>query len=316
MRNEANLRLSTDDWPEPERRTAVYDLFRRTLWPAEYVPLPDAPVYIDGRFHVLPGLGLADVTCSGPRSARRTQEHLNDACLLSVLVCGTATLRQRGREVTIGPGEAALTNGSEPGWRAVSASRLVMFRVPAKALAPLVPGLEDRVGQPIRGPALQLLTGYASMLYGSRAVATPAALRLAVKHAYDLMALALGPGDEAGEIARMGGARAARLAAVKADILKNLGSDLSIAAVAARHRLPVRYVQRLFEEEGLSFTGYVVEQRLLRAHRMLSDPRLVNRAVGTIAFESGFGHLPYFNRAFRSRFGETPSGVRALAHSH
>jgi AraC-like DNA-binding protein len=60
----------------------------------------------------------------------------------------------------------------------------------------------------------------------------------------------------------------------------------------------------------------VVEQRLLRAHRMLSDPRLVDRAVGTIAFESGFGHLPYFNRAFRSRFGETPSGVRAQARSH
>src|SRR5262249_43059755 len=206
----------------------------------------------DGRFRALAGLGVADVTCSGPRCARRTREHLNDAYLLSILMCGTAMLRQCGREVTIGPGEAVLTNGAEPGARAVSASRLVMFRVPARALAPLVPDLEDRVAQPIRGPALQLLTGYASMLYGSPAVAPPAAPSRAGKHAYALRALALAPGKEADEAAR-GGARAARLAAVKADILENLASDLSIAAVAARHRLPVRYVQRLFEGEGLSF---------------------------------------------------------------
>jgi len=315
MRNEANLRLSTDDWPDPERRRAMSDLLGRTLWSADYDPLPDRPVYIDGRFRALPGLGVADVTCSGPRSARRTREHLNDAYLLSILLCGTAMLRQRGREVTIGPGEAVLTSGAEPGARAVSASRLVMFRVPAKALSPLTSDLEDRVAQPIRGPALQLLTAYASMLYGSRAVAASAEVALAVKHAYGLVALALAPGKDADEAAR-GGARAARLAAVKADILKHLGSDLSIAAVAARHRLPVRYVQRLFEAEGLSFTGYVVEQRLLRAHRMLSDPGLADRAVGTIAFESGFGHLPYFNRAFRSRFGETPTGVRAHARNH
>lgn len=304
-----NLPVSTDDWPEPERRTAVNDLFGRTLWPAAYEPLPNGPIYIDGRFRALPGLGLADVTCTGPRRARRTHAHLNDAYLLSIAMCGTATLRQCGREVTIGPGEAALTNGAEPGARAVSASRLVMFRVPAKALAPRVPDLEDRVAQPIRGAALQLLTGYASMLHDSRAIATPAAVELAVKHVYDLMALALGPG----EAARAGGARAARLRAIKDDIAANLRPDLSINTVAARHRLPVRYVQRLFESEGLSFTAYVGEQRLLRAHRMLTDPRFADHAIGSIAFEAGFGHMPYFNRAFRGRFGETPSGVRARA---
>ncbi len=34
-----------------------------------------------------------------------------------------------------------------------------------------------------------------------------------------------------------------------------------------------RYVQMLFDEEGTTFTDFVLRQRLARAHRMLSDPR-------------------------------------------
>lgn len=309
----SNSRFSTEDWPEAERRRAVWDLCGRTLWAADYEPLQDGPIFIDGRFRMLPGLGVADVTCSGPRRARRTREHLCNDYLLSILVCGTATLRQRGRDVTISTGEAALTSGAEPGVRSVSASRFVAFRLPAKAIAPLAPNIEDCVARPIgrTNSALQLLTSYASMLYDSRAMATPAALQLAVKNAYDLVALALSPSKETIESARTGGARAARLAAIKSDIRDNLGSDLSISAVAARHRLPLRYLQRLFESEGISFTSYVIEQRLLHAHRMLTDPRHAGQPIGVIAFESGFGHLPYFNRAFRGRFGATPSDIRA-----
>ena len=32
---------------------------------------------------------------------------------------------------------------------------------------------------------------------------------------------------------------------------------------------------------------------------------------GQIAFEAGFGDLSYFNRAFRRRFGGSPSDIRA-----
>jgi AraC-like DNA-binding protein len=32
-----------------------------------------------------------------------------------------------------------------------------------------------------------------------------------------------------------------------------------------------------------------------------------------IAFDAGFGDLSYFNRVFRQRYGDTPSGIRMLA---
>jgi AraC-like DNA-binding protein len=44
---------------------------------------------------------------------------------------------------------------------------------------------------------------------------------------------------------------------------------------------------------------------------MLSNPLLAERTISTIAYETGFGDLSHFNRAFRRRYGETPSDVRA-----
>ena len=62
------------------------------------------------------------------------------------------------------------------------------------------------------------------------------------------------------------------------DIGANLGDgNLSVAEVARRHRVTPRYIHKLFENEGLTFSSFVVGQRLSRAHRMLSDPRLADR---------------------------------------
>jgi AraC-like DNA-binding protein len=277
--------------------------------------LPDAPIFIDGRFRTLPDLRLADVTCTGTRRARRTRAHLSDDFVLHISRSGSRVLSQRGREVSIGYGEAILNSGAEPSATTISPSRFITLRVPAKTIRPLVPDIDDHVARPIRcgNEAIGLLTGYAEMLQDSRTVKTPEMRRLAVDHVHDLIASVLGRSREAAEIAGACGARAARLRAIKADILGNLGNDLSVAAIAARHRLPVRYVQRLFEHDGTTLTAFVVEQRLLHAHRLLADPKRPGRSIALIAFESGFGHLTYFNRAFRRRFGDTPTGVRAQA---
>jgi len=39
---------------------------------------------------------------------------------------------------------------------------------------------------------------------------------------------------------------------------------------------------------------------------MLSDPRLADRTIGSIAFDAGFGDLSYFNQTFRRRYGAMP----------
>jgi AraC-like DNA-binding protein len=75
-----------------------------------------------------------------------------------------------------------------------------------------------------------------------------------------------------------------------------------------------RYVQKLLDEgTGKSFTEHLAECRLERAFAMLTDPHHLHLAIIDIAFGVGFGDVSHFNRTFRRRFGETPSGVRAAS---
>jgi len=88
---------------------------------------------------------------------------------------------------------------------------------------------------------------------------------------------------------------------------------LSLTAVAARHRVTPRYVQALFEDDDTTFSQFLLGERLARAHRMLRDPLQTTHRISAIAYAAGFSDLSYFNRAFRRRFGATPSDVRAAA---
>jgi AraC-like DNA-binding protein len=142
-------------------------------------------------------------------------------------------------------------------------------------------------------------------------LATPELRRLAVTHVHDLTALALGASRDAAEIAKGRGLRAARLNAIKTDICASLDDpNLSLRTLAARHQVTPRYVQALFESEGATFSQFLLNARLARVHRSLRDPLQDARAIGTIAYEAGFGDLSYFNRAFRRRYGATPSDIR------
>src|SRR5262249_34229953 len=127
-----------------------------------------------------------------------------------------------------------------------------------------------------------------------------------------LWAGARGARGEAGGVGPGLGVRAAGLRAIKADLAGRLGElDLSVAGLALRHRCTPRFVQRLFEAEGTTFTEYVLAQRLALAYRMLSDARRSGDKIATIAYDAGFGDLSYFNRPFRRRCGGAPPDVRA-----
>ncbi len=52
-----------------------------------------------------------------------------------------------------------------------------------------------------------------------------------------------------------------------------------------------------------------------RPTALLCDPKWRHRKIADIAAEAGFNDLSYFNRAFRRRYGATPSDLRAAASS-
>jgi AraC-like DNA-binding protein len=314
----ATIRFSTGDLPPSERIPFVGEAMGR--YGLDFQPLPGEPFRLDAVQDFLPGLNVVSVVNSGIRMAR-TRRRLadgDDSLDLAVVAAGSETFSQLGRDVTVADGEAVLLSNADT-YEAVcpAGKRFLGLRLPRVALAGLVPNVEDRFAQaiPRDRAALRLLASYVGMLRDNDdALATPELRRLTVSYVYDLVALALGANADAAPLAKGRGLAAARLCAIKSDIAAHLGDgSLSVVAVAARQEVTPRYVQMLFESEGMTFSQYVLATRLAHARRMLSDLCSAGRTITAIAFAAGFSDLSHFNRAFRRAYGTTPSDVRAAA---
>jgi acetamidase/formamidase/AraC-like DNA-binding protein len=86
--------------------------------------------------------------------------------------------------------------------------------------------------------------------------------------------------------------------------------DLTPARVADSEGISERYLQKLFEGSGSSFTHYLRERRLQRTSAELSNPAEVHHSISEIAYRNGFNDSAHFSRAFRHRFGLSPREFR------
>jgi AraC-like DNA-binding protein len=311
------LKLSTDQFAKRDRIEAARELIGRALMKMEFDLLPDVPFSVEMVFRVLPDFGLASGICSAMDCLRTSQMVESNHLILTVALSGGGALHVRDREIPIGGGMAALTRTTDVSRCAIhSTSEFVNFRFEFDKIAPMIADLDAAAMHPIpvNTEALRLLVHYASMLKNEDILATPGVQSLVSSHLQDLAVLAIGPTREAEIVARSRGIPAARLRAIKADIVKNCTDrQLSVDAVALRNGITPRYVSMLFEGDATTFSEFVLEQRLHRAHQMLTDHRWSDRTVVSVAFDAGFGDLSYFNRAFRRRYGATPSDIRRKA---
>ncbi|RZN10638.1 AraC family transcriptional regulator [Bradyrhizobium genosp. SA-3] len=85
---------------------------------------------------------------------------------------------------------------------------------------------------------------------------------------------------------------------------------LAVADIAEAVGISERYVHKLMERSGCSFTDYVIDRRLEGVARDLNDPAMADRAIGAIAFDWGFSDLSHFSRRFKQRFGCRPRDWR------
>jgi AraC-like DNA-binding protein len=280
---------------------------------------PDDPEHFraEATIRMLPGLKIASCAISAShwqRTRALIDPGTEDFGLMFGSV-GPALLSQRGRSFELAFGDAGTCSHTEPADLTLphGSGRHVALVVPLRPLVALVPDLEARMPGRIAGnsDALRLLTGYLGALADAATLASPELCRTAATHVHDLIALALGATREGAELATGRGLRAARLRAIKADVLANLASrNLTVEAVAKRQNISPRYVHILFEDEGMTFSHFVLARRLMLAHHLLDDPCHDRSTITAIAYEAGFGDLSYFNRAFRRHFGMTPRDAR------
>ena len=91
--------------------------------------------------------------------------------------------------------------------------------------------------------------------------------------------------------------------------------DLGIAALAEELRIPEHLLRRLINRRlgYRNFRDFINSYRLEEAARRLREPADERLPILTIALDSGFASIAPFNRAFRARYGMTPSEYRRAA---
>ncbi len=258
----------------------------------------------------LPGLGIVSMA-TGKVDWNCHVE--SDDLILVIVETGVWFGNERGRDIRLTPGSATFCSKIEAS-KGVAYGRRAMIRVPHETIAPMCGGITDSFYRPIAPDtdALRLIRPYVRAIQDH--AVTPGLQRVAATHVHDLLALLIGATRDGTEVARGRGLAAARLQAIKDDIARNLeDGDVSGGAIAMRHQVTVRYIQMLFENEGVTFTAYVTARRLERAHRLLTGVRYQREKISTIAYDAGFKDLSHFNRLFRRRYGASPSDVRAQA---
>lgn len=82
------------------------------------------------------------------------------------------------------------------------------------------------------------------------------------------------------------------------------------AEAASELKVSVGYMHRCVKANGTSFSRLLRDTRLARSFEMLHDNG-IRRQVGEIAYLNGFSDHSIFSKAFRQRYGKTPSEFKS-----
>jgi AraC-like DNA-binding protein len=310
------VEFSTDNVPIKDRISHWREHYGHVMMRVDLEPARDTVLEASSRTLPLSGLQLMEAS-SSPAKITRSGRFLADGkddVVLAINRAGSVNIKSGGRERSLRDGEAIVLSGGEAtSFHRTSFGRSFTLLVPRTIFESAIVSVDDTLMRPIPGDrgALRLLENYAAWLLKTGPTLDQQLLNLSIRHVQDLLAMTIGPTTDFAQTARARGLRAARLKLAKSHIIAHCHRrDISVATAAASLNVTPRYLQRLFEADGTTFSEFLVGQRLARAHRLLCEPGASPIAISTIAYDVGFGDLSYFNRCFRRQYGITPREVR------
>jgi AraC-like DNA-binding protein len=310
--------FSTDLLPRRERLGVLHDFVGRHVARRQFTPDSDHDLSIElSAFGLGEGVTIGSARYS-PITGERTRELIADGrddYLVTMHDADHEIEIEGAAPILVKAGDMMLVNeGTRSRFRLPSVTASVVS-LSHRRLLDRLPGIDGLSHYHIaaNAPGVALARDYAGILHRNFGEAV-GAHTLAAGHLYDLMALVLdGHVKTDGDRMRRG-VGAARLEVAKRAIGKRLREpDLGIAMIAKSQGVTPRYLQRLFETEGRTFSEFLRDIRLDLAFERLRDDSGCEESISAIAFDCGFSDLSHFNRSFRRRFGQTPSDVRAAA---
>jgi AraC-like DNA-binding protein len=281
----------------------------------DFEPLPDSTFHAAVK-PIFPELRLVRAALS-PGFLFRDEDLLqdgDDSIGFVVAQSQELTARHLGREIRLAPGDATMmlmnaTGGV--GWSENSTLFDILIPPGEWEIRGARPegGLMQRLWG--KSDAMHLLRSYIRSLERSGITAFGNDHTIVRRHIIDLIVLAATPHQPVGE-SNSSAVAAAHLQAIFDHIASHFSDpELSLSKVAQTMRISTRYLQRLLKISGTSFTAHVTELRLNHAFALLTAQGKGDVRICDIALQAGFSDVSHFNRLFRSRFGETPKGVRA-----
>ena len=256
---------------------------------------------------------------SAPASVSRTSDALRSAGGLKAFdlhfqLAGRSLNAQDGREALLETGDFTLCDASRP-YRVSfdEPNHMLCLKAPAQVLVSRLGDVESLLCVPMsaRSAGASMLSSFLRSVWRELQdgeVADQAWAETVSSVILDLMALAyrpLRPG--ASDASR----RAVRRREAHALIEQRLcDPELDVGQIAAALGISARYLQLLFAEDGATPSGFIQDRRLqLAAERLRGG---VDRGgVTHAALSVGFNDVTHFGRAFRRRFGVSPSDYAA-----
>ncbi|MES4905854.1 MULTISPECIES: helix-turn-helix domain-containing protein [unclassified Streptomyces] len=193
-------------------------------------------------------------------------------------------------------------------------ARLKIFLLPRRLLGVDEHDLRRLTAAPVRGGSLlgSLVSPFLSELAEMVTSAAPAVGEAVAHHALDLLAtlamqqLAPPPADTAD-------ARRALLLRIQRHITQHLADPgLSPEAIARAHHISVRYLHKLFRDEGTTVGQWIRRRRLEECQRELVLAR-GRQTIAAVARRWGFISPTHFSRVFRAAYGMSPSEWQGAA---
>ncbi len=198
--------------------------------------------------------------------------------------------------------------------------RMIFFRVPRGYLGVTESELDQVVGVPVPGGdglgalVSDFLSALADKADFRRSRPGDRLARTAVHLLSVLLMELLGTGEE-GEEAEAPTIGSEMLSRIRCFIEEHLmDPDLSPESIARAHHISVRYLHKLFQNEGITVSQWVRRRRLesCRVELGRSNRRFT---VAAVAHRWGFSSPSHFSRTFRGAYGMTPSEWQSLASS-
>ena len=231
----AVFRFSTRDVPLGSRVSIYRDLFEGQAVGFGIDAL-DVEFSCDVASRTLSGLRVNRIASTPAKVAWRGATGSEEILSLILFQHGKGIVSHCGREATVGAGSAIVLSSADPLSMLRTRSRYAYLSLPRKTLASMISNVDAEIMSvvPAETEALRHLAGYLDLLTRDTVVMSPELTGIATTHVQDLVALALGATSDAAAVANGRGLRAARLRAIRADIMSNLGSGEVRAAPPRR----------------------------------------------------------------------------------